>query len=165
MNCGGQIIYWYSWSKHYTWGNLFLLSKISVTFKSVKVIFVHVFPGPAGCDGSVSCTVRSNAKNGAMSDVTVTLNNIPSPHQCIESYNFSLAGKVKKVYVSDTVPSATFTIERELGELYLDQTISTYDKEEREGSSHCSFSITSEYISSVLWLWQMITTMLLVVLF
>ena len=125
---------------------------------------VFFYAGPEGCVGRVSCTVRSNANDEAMSDITVTLNDPPPEPTCVESYNFSLANKVKRVYVSNTFPSATFTIERALVQPYLEQKIYTYDQEEREGSFYCSFSITSEFGASG-WLRQMMTLMLLIVLF
>ena len=109
-------------------------------------MFFHA--GPDGCVGQVSCAVRANANDEAMSDITITLNDPPPEPTCVASYNFSLANKVKRVYVSDTFPSATFTVERALVQPYLEQKIYTYDQEEREGSFHCSFSITSELEAS-----------------
>ena len=89
--------------------------------------------------------MRPNFTNEALSDITVTLNDIPLEPKCVAGYKFSLDGESKSVFKSETVPSATFTVIRNLGVPYTNSEIHTYDAEDWEGIESCSFSITSEH--------------------
>ena len=125
---------------------LFPLITICIALKGTDFIFLHVFPGPDDCKGHVSCSVTPYITDEDLSDITVTLNDIPRDYKCVAGHKFSLAGQTKRVlYESETQPSATFTVSRNLGVQYMNSEICTYDAEDREGIHKCSFSITSEH--------------------
>lgn len=79
-----------------------------------------------------------------LSDITITLTDVPSDPVCVEGYIFEF-GNESKYVAAVSSPSATFTINKELGLLYENQEIDTVDAENRTGEQSCSFSITSEW--------------------
>lgn len=97
---------------------------------------------PEDCLGTVSCTASPNPVN-ELSDITVILNGVPSDPMCVEGYIFEF-GNESKYVVAGSSPSATFTINKEPGLTYENQTIFTADAENRTGEQSCSFSITSK---------------------
>lgn len=99
---------------------------------------------PDGCQGSVSCTVWPNPSSDMFSDITIILNNPPSDPMCVEGYKFDFQNQ-SQYNATLSSPSATFTINKELGLTPSEnQAISSYDAENRTGTHSCSVSITSE---------------------
>lgn len=78
-----------------------------------------------------------------LSDITITLTDVPSDPVCVEGYIFEFGNESKYVAAGSSL-SATFTI-KELGLLYENEGIVTVDAENRTGEQSCSFSITSEW--------------------
>lgn len=78
-----------------------------------------------------------------LSDITITLNDVPPNPMCDVGYKFIFANESKFAGAGSS-PSATFTVNKELGLMYENQKIFTTNALNQTGQQNCSFSITSK---------------------